>query len=237
MNRCEKAFDLKAENALAFRIVKYSSLTYFVVGIIALALAMIAVPPTGLAYPYLDTLRQYPRDYFWQYVAILMLIVYLVLYVSLASTVKDERKAVSNIGLVFSAMSCLVLIATYYIQVSVVPISLMSGENDGLALLTQYNPHGLFIALEEIGYILMLFSIASLVWIFTGNSRAEKAIRIVSLIACIGSLLSYAVITMIFGLEKGDNFEIAIILFVWIANIVNSILIFSVFGKSLRNQS
>jgi hypothetical protein len=29
----------------------------------------------------------------------------------------------------------------------------MNGETDGLSILTQYNPHGIFIALEEIGYL------------------------------------------------------------------------------------
>jgi hypothetical protein len=31
----------------------------------------------------------------------------------------------------------------------------MKGETDGIALITQYNEHGLFIAMEELGYITM----------------------------------------------------------------------------------
>ena len=34
----------------------------------------------------------------------------------------------------------------------------MNGETDGIALLTQYNGHGIFIAMEELGYITMSIS-------------------------------------------------------------------------------
>lgn len=34
----------------------------------------------------------------------------------------------------------------------------MHGETEGITLLTQYNAHGIFIALEELGYLLMSLS-------------------------------------------------------------------------------
>ena len=234
MEEITSSFDLKKENIIAFRIVIWAALIYFIVGIVSLLLAMIAVPPVGLSYPYLDTLRQYPRDYFWQYSAIVMLILYIILNSSLGSTIIAERKVISNIGLIFSVMSCVLLIAIYYIQETVVPVSLMNNERDGLALLTQYNPHGLFIALEEVGYMLMLGTLITYFFMFRGKDRTEKAIRIVSAISTIGVVISYIVISLIYGLEKRDRFEIVIILFVWIANILNSFLIYRIFRRKIR---
>ena len=234
MNDSKSSFVLRKENLIAFRIVTGVALAYFIMGIVSLGLAMIAVPPAGLSYPYLDTLRQYPRDYFWQYSAIIMLILYIVLYSSLSSVIITEKKVIANIGLIFAVMSCLILIALYYIQETVVPISLMKNETDGLSLLTQYNPHGVFIALEEIGYILMLGSIICGYFIFAGNNRIEKAIRIISAIATTGVVASFIIITYLYGLDKKDRFEIAIILFIWIANIVNSFLIHRIFRKRIK---
>jgi hypothetical protein len=34
----------------------------------------------------------------------------------------------------------------------------MHGETEGITLLTQYNAHGIFIVLEELGYLLMSLS-------------------------------------------------------------------------------
>jgi hypothetical protein len=54
------------------------------------------------------------------------------------------------LGIVFATISCTLLVGDYFIQISVIQPSLLKGETDGIALLTQYNPHGIFIALEEV---------------------------------------------------------------------------------------
>jgi hypothetical protein len=51
-----------------------------------------------------------------------------------------------------------VLLGGYFVQFSMVPVSLMNGQSEGIALLTQYNPYGVFIVLEELGYLLMSLS-------------------------------------------------------------------------------
>jgi len=71
-------------------------------------------------------------------------------------------------------------------------------------------------------------------FVFRGKDRTEKAIRIVSAISTIGVVISYIVISLIYGLEKRDRFEIVIILFVWIANILNSFLIYRIFRRKIR---
>lgn len=45
----------------------------------------------------------------------------------------------------FAILAAVILLVDYFIQFSVVPVSLMSGETEGIPLLTLYNPHGIFI--------------------------------------------------------------------------------------------
>jgi hypothetical protein len=56
-----------------------------------------------------------------------------------------------QIGLSFALIAAGVLLSIYFVQFSVVPVSLMNGQTEGIALLTQYNPYGVFIVLEELG--------------------------------------------------------------------------------------
>ena len=47
----------------------------------------------------------------------------------------DSRKSVSMIGLVFAMFSVGVLITNYFVQFSVVPVSLLKEQTEGIALL------------------------------------------------------------------------------------------------------
>ena len=101
------------------------------------------------------------------YLAVIQLLAYTIFVVALHAIAPQPKKIFSQIGLVFALMAGFVLLSDYFIQFSVVPVSLMNGETDGIALLTQYNPHGIFIVLEELGYLLIepLFCVfCSRVW-------------------------------------------------------------------------
>ena len=58
-----------------------------------------------------------------------------------------------------------------------VPVSVRNEETAGIALLTQYNPHGIFIALEEAGYLLMSISFLCVAVVFPAQTRRLTAIR------------------------------------------------------------
>jgi len=70
--------------------------------------------------------------------------------------------ALIMIGLSFAIVSVVLLLSDYYIQIAVIKPSLINGETEGIAILSQYNPHGIFIALEEIGYITMILALFSI---------------------------------------------------------------------------
>ena len=132
----------------------YSSISLTLLTIVTWGFAMIAVPPVGpycpgdcMSYPFSDILSYYPRDYYWMYFAIFQLFAYLIFIVSNYFIAPIEKKLFSFLSVAFALITTIVLLIAYFVQFSVVPISLMKGETDGIALLTQYNEHGIFIAI------------------------------------------------------------------------------------------
>ena len=116
---------------------------------------MTAIPPAGpycpgdcMSYPYSDILSYYPRDYYWMYLAIFQLFGYLIFIVSNHFITRIEKKLFSFLSVAFALVTTIVLLIAYFVQFSVVPMSMMKGETEGIALLTQYNGHGIFIAME-----------------------------------------------------------------------------------------
>ena len=113
------------------------------------------------------------------YPALIVSILYPVLMVCIHYYASPERKIFSHIGVSISLIASAILIVDCFVQVSVIQPSLLKGETDGIAMLSQYNPHGLFIALEEIGYLLMSLSFVFLAPVFLPADRVRKALRII----------------------------------------------------------
>lgn len=83
--------------------------------------------------------------------AMLLVLALVALMVAVHSYVEAGRKILSHIGLSFALMAAVILLSDYYLQFTVVPVSLMNVETESLPLMIQYNPHGVFLALEEPG--------------------------------------------------------------------------------------
>jgi hypothetical protein len=128
-------------------------------------------------------------------------------------------------------MATTVLSIDYFLQLSVIQPSIIAGEKDGIALLTQFNPHGIFIALEEIGFFFMILSFLALVPVFSNKSRLEKSIKWTLLVGFILTLISFILITLIFGIKREYRFEVAIISIAWIELIILSFLISKYFKE------
>jgi hypothetical protein len=213
-----------------------------VVTIITFALAMTAIPISGancpgdcVAYPYLDTLAQYPRDFFWMFPAMLLILVYVALLVSLHFYADGQKRIYSQIGLSFGLIAAAVLLVDYYLQVAVVPVSLVNGETEGLALLIQYNPHGVFLVLEELGYLMMSLSFLFMACALSNRSRLETAVRWIFLIGFVLVVLSLVAISGGYGLDRLDRFEVAAISIDWLVLIVNGVLLSILFRRRARS--
>lgn len=219
-----------------------SSLLLTVLTIIGFGFAMIAIPPSGpycpgncMDYPYLDLLKYYPRDYFWMYIISFQLIVFMVFVIANHFIAVKKKNIYSFISVSLSIITSTVLLVNYFIQYTVAPISMMKGQTEGIPLLTQYNGHGIFIALEELGFILMSLAFLFLSPIFISKNRLEKALKWVYAIPSVLILLSFVFYAVQYGLDRDYRFEVAAITIDWLATIVIGILSSIYFMKEIRN--
>ena len=178
----------------------------------------------AITYPYADIISRFPRDYYWMYPAMLLVLVFVVYVICVGQDARKEQKVFSAAALSFACISSGIIFVDYFVQVSVLQPSLINGEYEAIALFTQYNPHGLFIALEEAGYLLMSIAILFLTPIFAGPGRIRTALRWTSLLNFIFSILSLIIISIIYGISREYRFEVAVISFNFIALILVGLL-------------
>ncbi len=236
-----KASGLSTSNSNRFGY--YSAILTTVITIVTFGFAMIAIPISGAncpgdcaKYPYLDTVSQFPRDFIWMPLAILLVLAYVTLMASIHTSAPGQKKIFSQVGLSFALIAAAILAADYYIQFSVIPTSLMNRETEGLALLIQYNPHGVFLALEELGYLVMSLSFLFMAPVFANRNRLEFAVRWIFVVAFVLTMISLAVIWINYGLERQDRFEVAALSIDWLVLIVSGVLLSSVFRKRMKES-
>ncbi len=70
------------------------------------------------------------------YIVVFQLIVYIIFTISVHYNAPSEMRIFSSIGAAFALISATVLLIDYFIQFAVVPISMMKGETEGIALMT-----------------------------------------------------------------------------------------------------
>ena len=218
----------------------YISMITTIITVVTFAMAISTPPLSGpfctgscFEYPFSDIASRFPRDYFWMYPAIVLSLFYLVMMVSIYQITPGSKKVFAMVGVSFATMSALILSIDYFIQVSVIQPSLLAGETEGIALLTQFNPHGIFIVLEEIGFFLMIISFFALFPIFDGKSSLEKTIRYTAIISFILAIVSFTLVTIIHGIHREYIFEVIIISITWLELILLGIL-FTLYFK--RNK-
>jgi hypothetical protein len=166
--------------------------------------------------------------------AMLLVVVYVILVVSIHTYAAQHEKIYSQIGLSFALIAAGILLSDYFIQFSVVPISLMNQETDGIALLTQYNAHGIFIVLEELGYLLMSLSFVFLAPVFTNKGRLASVVRWVFVAGFSLTMVFLIVISIIYGLDRMDRLEVAVISIDWLVLVINGILLSVLFRRQLK---
>jgi len=227
----------------AVKIGYYSSIIMALITLITFGFAITAVPISGefcvkdcIEYPYTDTLSHYPKDYIWMYLALPLILSYLINFIAIHSTSEPDKKTFGRIGLSFAAMASVILLGCYFVQFTVIPASLSNGETDGIALLTQYNPHGIFIALEELGYLLMSTSFLFIAFTFTKGDRLRNSIRWIYIVAFILSMVAFFVVMFKYGFRRDYRFEVMVISIDWLVLVVNGILSAVIFNRTLRQM-
>jgi uncharacterized membrane protein YeiH len=170
------------------------------------------------------------------YLALLMMLAFLVLAVCIREHAVHERRVVGTIGLSLAAAAFTVIGLDYFIQLRTVQPALLRGELDGLAILSQYNPHGVFIALEELGFLVMGLSFAFLA-LALGSSRLERATRWVFLVSSALMIAAFAGMSAYFGFGLEYRFEVAAITIGWLTLMITGSLLAFVFRHLASERS
>jgi hypothetical protein len=170
-------------------------------------------------------------DYIWLYPGFLLAPTFVTLMACIHSYASEERKMFSRVALSFALVYATVVMTDYFIQFTVVIPSLLSGETGGLSLFTQYNPHGIFIALEALGYLMMTAAFLFAAPVFQGG-RIERSIRwlfVGSFVPALGSFVALALL-------RYDivAFEVTILTIDWIVLIASGVLLSVVFRRIER---
>lgn len=225
------------------RVGYYAALMTVLLTLVTFTIAFLTPPLGGpyctsgcFSYPYSDIASRFPRDYYWMYPAILLVLVFYVLMVSIHYFAPSEKKVFSHIGLSFALISTATFVIDYFLQVSVIQPSLLLGETDGIALLSQFNPHGVFIVLEEIGFSMMSLSMLFMVPAFVGNTKTEKAIRWLFVGCFTLTAISFTLYSIFYGIYREYRFEVATISINWLTLIVSGILLSVVFRRAMADS-
>jgi uncharacterized membrane protein len=189
-----------------------------------------------ITYPYTDAAEFVPTDYIWMYPAFLMGLLFVILIVCIHHYAADDKKTCSQIALSLAVISAASLMIGYFIQLTVMQPNFLKGETEGLSLFSQYNPHGVFIALEDFGYLMMGTSLMFASAVFVGRNKLERAIRFI-FIACgvvaIGSLILLAIL---YGSDLEYRYEVVAIILDWLVLIVTGILLGIFFNRAGRGK-
>jgi hypothetical protein len=192
-----------------------------------------AAPGSAIPFPYSAAAKFVPRDFLWMYPALLMMLAFLVLAVCVREHAVADRKVVGTIGLCLAVASFTIIAVDYFIQLRTVQPALLNGEFDGLAIMSQYNPHGVYIALEELGFLAMGLSFAFLA-LAIGNSRLERVTRWVYLASSALIVAAFVGMSWYFGFGLEYRFEVAAIFLGWLTLMISGVLLAFVFRGSAR---
>jgi hypothetical protein len=244
MNPPTASHSLPPASNPAYRLGFYAAILAAVLTLGTFVLAFLTPPLSGpgcqagcFTYPYADIAARFPRDYLWMAPAILISFVFVVLVVSIHHTAPPEKRVFSHLAVLFAAISAAVLIGDYSVQLTVIQPSLLNGEADGIALLTQFNSHGLFIALEEIGFLMVSVAFLCLAPAFAGRNRLEAALRWLFILAFVLTILALVFVSLQMGVRREYIFEIIAISINWTVLIISGILLSVYFRRALRTPA
>lgn len=138
-------------------------------------------------------------DYVWSYINVIDYVlfvpgfflapVFVVLMACIHYYASYEKKIFSLIGLAFAVIYAALITIDYFLLWTVTLPSIISGETAGLSLLSMYNPHGIFVAIESLAYVMMGISLLAIAPVFHGG-RIEKVLKWIFIIGFILTITS-----------------------------------------------
>jgi hypothetical protein len=188
------------------------------------------------AYPYHpDAARFFPRDYWWMLPGVTLAPLVLTMAACVHFSIAPARRLFSLLAVCFATIATAFITLDYFVQVLVVQPAMVHGEGDGIAMLTQYNPHGLFILLEDLGYLLLAKTFLSLAMALPVG-KSCRTLRWTLGVVSVLALVSFVGLAARYGIEMALPFELAVITVVWIGLIPIGILLARRFWSMQRES-
>lgn len=184
-------------------------------------------------YPYTDAAAFVPRDYVWMYPAIVTAVSFVILAVCLHAWTPPDRRWLSRAGMILAGMGAGTLVADYALQLTVMQPALLAGETSGLSALSQYNPHGVFIGLENVGYATL-----SLALLFLGVATVRQPLklgRVASWLFMAGAVATFAVLVVyaaVYGARLDYRFEVLALGITWLVLAAGGVLLAVTFART-----
>ena len=202
-------------------------------GVLTAVLAVTTPPRSGpmcqldecVTFPYTDVAAYVPRDYLWMYPALMLVTAFLLLVAILAAATAAPRRAYAAAALSFATLGAALLVADYGLQLFVAQPSLVVGEGESLTLISQYNPRGVFIALENLGYAALAVCYVCVGLTLTGPGRLVGAVRWVFVG---GGALTWAALVglaIAYGADLTYRFELAAISVHWLVTVSTGLML------------
>jgi hypothetical protein len=199
---------------------------------VTFAIAVSTPPRSGpfcregcFSYPYLDVASRFPRDYAWMAAASVAIMCYLGMMSALHARSAATHRASVTLALMIATMAAIVLVGDYFVQLAVIQPSLIAAEADGVAMLSQFNPHGVFIALEELGFLLMSASLACVAPSMPRDTAIARAAGALFVGGLVVNLLLFGGIVALYGHAREYRFEVAVISVTWLVLIAGATLL------------
>jgi hypothetical protein len=221
------------------RLSLWAAILTAFMAVVSLAMAITTLPRSGpycqsgcVGYPYIDAAAYVPRDYLWMYPAIVLTLLAMALMECIHFQMPPSRALLSRIGVAFTIMGVAILVVDYAGQLTFIQPALLLGEAEGLSPWSQYNPHGIFIALENVGYVLF-----NLAFVFIGVAMVRMPTRLwraAGWIFTLGGALTVALLVFyaaFYRVRLDYRFEVTAILITWLVLIVTPVLLSIAFRR------
>jgi hypothetical protein len=215
------------------RLSLWAAILTAVMAVVSLIMAVTTPPRSGpycqsgcVGYPYTDAAAYVPRDYLWMYPAIVLTLLAMALMECIHSNPPPSRALLSRIGVAFTIMGVAILVVDYASQLTVIQPALLIGETEGLSPWSQYNPHGIFIALENVGYVLL-----NLAFLFIGIAIVRMPTRLWRAAGWVfagGGALTFVMLVFysaFYRVRLDYRFEVTAIAITWLVLIVAPVLL------------
>lgn len=199
---------------------------------VALVIGVFTLPHGGpycrsncVGYPYTGGAEFVPRDFWWMYPALLVALLAVVLMMGLPRRPSAHAALAARVAVMLATIAAGLLVTDYAVQLTAVQPSLLKKETDGLGLWSQFNPHGVFIALENAGYLLLALAFVAIGVAMAARGRPERAARIVFIAGGTATPLALIGYAAAYRADLDYRFEVAGIAVDWLVLIVAGTLL------------